>query len=63
MDAHSESTAMVGDSMNTDIIAGMEAGLTTFLVLTGITKPTDIERSAFRPSHVVASVADLVEWV
>jgi NagD protein len=63
MDAHSESTAMVGDSMSTDIIAGMEAGLTTFLVLTGITKPTDIERSAFRPSHVVASVADLVEWV
>jgi NagD protein len=63
MDAHSETTAMVGDSMNTDIIAGIEAGLTTFLVMTGITRPPDIERSAFRPTHVVASVADLIEWV
>lgn len=61
--AHSETTAMVGDSMNTDIIAGMEAGLETYLVLSGITTASDVERSAFRPSHVVASVADLVERV
>ena len=35
IDAHSESTAMIGDSMDTDIVAGMEAGLRTILVLTG----------------------------
>ena len=35
LDAHSEQTAMVGDRMDTDIVAGIEAGLETFLVLTG----------------------------
>ena len=38
IDAHSETTAMIGDRMDTDIIAGMEAGLHTVLVLSGITQ-------------------------
>lgn len=57
--AHSETTAMVGDRMDTDIIAGMEAGLTTFLVLTGSTARGDVGKFPFRPSYVVDSVADL----
>ncbi|RII43248.1 HAD-IIA family hydrolase [Galactobacter valiniphilus] len=59
--AHSETTAMIGDRMDTDIIAGMEAGLRTFLVLTGITQREDIKRYPFRPNHVLSSVADLVD--
>ena len=37
--AHSESTAMIGDRMDTDVISGMEAGLETILVLTGLDHP------------------------
>jgi NagD protein len=59
--AHSEATAMVGDRMDTDIVAGMEAGLETILVLSGVTAEHQIERFPYRPSRVVRSVADLVE--
>lgn len=58
--AHSEVTAMVGDRMDTDIQAGIEAGLVTFLVLTGSTRSEDVERFPFRPSRVVDSIADLI---
>ena len=63
IDAHSESTAMVGDRMDTDIIAGMEAGLETTLVLTGSTRREEIERFPFRPTRVLDSIADLVDLV
>jgi NagD protein len=58
--AHSESTAMVGDSMKTDIVAGLEAGLETILVLSGVTSPSDVDRFPHRPSRIVDSIADLV---
>jgi NagD protein len=51
---------MVGDRMDTDIVAGMEAGLETILVLSGVTAAHQIERFPYRPSRVVDSVADLV---
>ena len=60
IDAHSESTAMIGDRMDTDIISGMEAGLHTVLVLTGVTGRQDTDRYPFRPSRIVDSIADLV---
>jgi NagD protein len=58
--AHSESTVMVGDRMDTDIVAGIEAGLQTILVLSGVTSRSQIERFPYRPGRVVESVADLV---
>ena len=58
--AHSENTAMIGDRMDTDIVAGIEAGLFTILVRTGITDQAEIERYPFRPDEVLDSVADLL---
>ncbi len=63
IDAHSESTVMVGDRMDTDVVAGLEAGLRTVLVLTGSTRPDAVERFPYRPTHVRDSVADLVPLV
>jgi NagD protein len=60
IEAHSESTAMIGDRMDTDIVAGLEAGLHTILVLTGVTRREETERFPFVPSRIVESVADLV---
>ncbi len=61
--AHSETTAMIGDRMDTDILSGLEAGLQTILVLTGVATRADIERHPFRPTRVVESIADLVAGV
>lgn len=63
LDAHSESTVMVGDRMDTDIVSGLEAGLRTVLVLTGSTRAEQVERFPYRPTRVVDSVADLVPLV
>ncbi len=60
IDAHSESTVMIGDRMDTDIVAGMEAGMQTILVLTGISTRELAERFPYRPSRIVDSIADLV---
>jgi NagD protein len=61
--AHSESTAMIGDRMDTDVVAGIEAGLETYLVLTGSTRAEDVARYPYRPSRVVDSIADIVDRV
>jgi NagD protein len=60
IEAHSEETAMIGDRMDTDIISGLEAGLETILVLTGVTNHGEAERFPYRASRIVNSVADLV---
>lgn len=59
--AHSESTGMIGDRMDTDVVAGIEAGLHTVLVLTGIADHTEIEKYPFRPNEILNSVADLLD--
>src|SRR5579885_3036118 len=61
IDAHSESTAMVGDRMDTDVVSGLEAGMHTVLVLTGSTTREQAERFPYRPSRIVDSIADLVD--
>ncbi len=63
IDAHSESTVMVGDRMDTDIVAGIEAGLDTVLVLTGSTRQEDVGRFPYRPGRVLASIAEVVDLV
>ena len=60
IDAHSETTAMVGDRMDTDVISGLEAGMHTVLVLTGSTSREQAEAFPYRPSRIVDSIADLV---
>jgi NagD protein len=59
--AHSRTAAMIGDRMDTDVLCGLEAGLHTILVLTGISTKADVERFPYRPSRVIASVADLLD--
>jgi NagD protein len=61
IDAHSETAAMVGDRMDTDVVSGLEAGLEAILVLTGVTTREDAERHPYRPSRIVESIADLIE--
>jgi NagD protein len=58
--AHSESTGMIGDRMDTDVVAGIEAGLHTVLVLTGIADAAEIAKYPFRPTEILNSVADLI---
>ncbi|MBX0299018.1 HAD-IIA family hydrolase [Cryobacterium sp. 1639] len=58
--AHSENTGMIGDRMDTDIVAGIEAGLHTVLVLTGISDPAEIARYPFRPDEILEGVHQLL---
>jgi NagD protein len=54
---------MVGDRMDTDVRAGVEAGVETVLVLSGFTKREDIDNYICQPSRVVNSIADLISEV
>jgi ribonucleotide monophosphatase NagD (HAD superfamily) len=55
----SEECVMVGDRLETDILAGIRAGMRTVLVLTGASGIEDIESSGIRPDTVLGSIADL----
>ncbi|MGZ4321348.1 MAG: HAD-IIA family hydrolase [Solirubrobacteraceae bacterium] len=61
LDAHSETTAMIGDRMDTDIVSGLEAGMETILVLSGLTTRDEAERYPYRASRIIDSVADLLD--
>jgi NagD protein len=54
--AHSENTVMVGDRMDTDIVAGVESGMETILVLSGVTGMEDLPRYPFQPTMICDSV-------
>jgi NagD protein len=56
---HSEEAAIIGDRMDTDIIAGVESGLDTVLVLSGVTSREDVEKFPYRPRLVLDSVGDI----
>jgi NagD protein len=61
LDAHSETTAMIGDRMDTDVVSGLEAGMQTILVLSGVTTRAEAERFPFRASRIVDSVAEIAD--
>ena len=63
LEAHSETTVMIGDRMDTDIISGLEAGLRTILVATGATERHQVQDFPYRPTLVVDSIADVVPYV
>src|SRR5690606_34178534 len=63
IDAHSESSVMIGDRMDTDVVSGLEAGMRTILVLTGSTRPEQVDRFPYVPTRVVDSIADVTPLV
>jgi len=63
IEAHSETTVIVGDRMETDVVAGLEAGLRTVLVLSGSTRSDEVGTYPYLPTRVVDSVADLIDLV
>ncbi len=58
---HSADSVMIGDRMDTDVISGLESGMSTVLVLSGISSEKTIEKYAYRPSMVLGCVGDIVE--
>ena len=56
---HSGDTIMVGDRMDTDIVAGVMSGLDTILVLSGVSTLADVEKFPYRPTYILNSVADI----
>ena len=58
---HSEDAVMIGDRMDTDIVAGIETGLDTVLVLSGVTDQNEIKKFPYRPRLVLNGVGDIPE--
>ncbi|MDR1117001.1 MAG: HAD-IIA family hydrolase [Oscillospiraceae bacterium] len=61
LDVHSEDSVMIGDRMDTDIIAGIETGLDTALVLTGVTSREAVKTFPYRPKYILNGVGDIAE--
>ncbi len=59
LSGHSETAVMIGDRMDTDIVAGTEAGMQTILVLSGVTRREQVDRFPYRPTLILESVAEL----
>lgn len=62
LDVHSEEAAMIGDRMDTDMVAGIETGLDTVLVLSGVTDRSDIKKFPYRPRLVLNGVGDIAGY-
>ena len=61
IDCHSAESIIIGDRMDTDIISGIESGIDTLLVLSGITAPSDIEKFPYRPTFILPGVINIIK--
>ena len=60
LNCHSGDAVMVGDRMDTDVISGMESGMSTVLVLSGVSTRETLKTYAYRPTAVLDGVGDIV---
>ena len=60
LSCHSGDAVMVGDRMDTDVISGMESGMSTVLVLSGVSTRETLKTYAYRPTAVLNGVGDIV---
>ena len=61
MNVHSADAVMIGDRMDTDIIAGIESGLASVLVLTGVSDLENIKKFPYRPRYILDKLGDIAE--
>ena len=61
LNCHSAEAVMIGDRMDTDIISGLESGMSTVLVLSGLSTEETIKSYAYRPTVVLNGVGDIVK--
>ncbi len=59
LNCHSNEAVMVGDRMDTDVISGMESGMSTVLVLSGVSSRETLKSYAYRPTVVLNGVGDI----
>lgn len=60
LDCHSADVVFIGDRMDTDIIAGIESNIDTVLVLSGVTKQSDLSKFPYQPKYILNSVKDIL---
>ena len=56
---HSEHTVMIGDRRDTDIVTGIESGMETILVLSGVTREQDVRSFPYQPTRIVGSIGEI----
>jgi NagD protein len=61
LDVEPDQTVMIGDTMETDILGGVQLGFQSILVLSGGTQLPDLQNFAYRPDRIIGSVADLCD--
>jgi NagD protein len=61
MDCRSEETVIIGDRMDTDIVAGIESGIDAVLVLSGVTTDETMAKFPYKPTYVFAGVGDIIK--
>ena len=57
---HSDEAVMIGDRMDTDIVAGIETGLETVLVLSGVTSLESMKVYAYKPKHILNGINEIL---
>ena len=60
LNCHRADAVMIGDRMDTDILSGLESGLDTALVLTGVTAKEDLVKFTYQPTYVLKDVGEII---